>query len=172
MRACRAGEVFDPTRLEVIASVPVQDLARIVIGHVAHIVNPVTGQSDDATVLTKPITVDATSATAEVRLSFAAPTTLSVGTGLRVRILAVEKHGVLIVPTAALTHNDDGEKEADRAAANPNGISKNGGKEMSRVGVVFGRNVFTILFAARYTVGPSLAIGGLPYLKLRWEPAP
>jgi multidrug efflux pump subunit AcrA (membrane-fusion protein) len=45
-----------------------------------------------------------------VRLSFAAPTTLSVGTGLRVRILAVEKHGVLIVPTAALTHNDDGEK--------------------------------------------------------------
>jgi RND family efflux transporter MFP subunit len=102
--------VIDPTRLEVVASVPVQDLARIVVGNVAHIVNPVTGQSDEVKVLTKPAAVDPASATADVRLAFATPTTLSVGTGVSVRILAEERHGVLIVPTAALTHNDDGEK--------------------------------------------------------------
>ncbi len=102
--------IVDPKRLEVIVSVPVSQLSHIILNNDASITNPVTGEEDAARVLTKPAAVDASSSTADIRLAFRVPTALSAGTGVTARIIGEELKQALIVPSVAITHNDDGEK--------------------------------------------------------------
>jgi RND family efflux transporter MFP subunit len=100
--------VIDPTRLEVVAAVPVGDLARVEVGRTARIMNPASGANESATIVSKPAMVEPTSATADVRLSFATPTSLSMGTPVGVEILAEERVNALVIPTVAILR-DSGE---------------------------------------------------------------
>jgi RND family efflux transporter MFP subunit len=100
--------VIDPTRAEVVASVPVADLGRVYMSRPAEVMNPGTGAAEAALVMTKPATVDTGSSTADVRLRFVAPTTMSIGTAVGVQIIADERASALIVPAAAIVR-DGGE---------------------------------------------------------------
>jgi RND family efflux transporter MFP subunit len=95
--------VIDPSRLQVSVSVPVADLARIVVGRPSRLV--VAGGNAEGKVLSLPAAVDPATGTATVRVS--APAGLAVGTPVQVEIVAEEKDGVVLVPAAAVVREDD-----------------------------------------------------------------
>jgi RND family efflux transporter MFP subunit len=92
----------DPARLQIEASVPVDDLARLKAGAVARVIGPSSFAPEAATVLSVPGAVDPLTAIATVRLDFTTTTALPSGTPVRVEITADERAGALIVPAAAL----------------------------------------------------------------------
>lgn len=104
--------IIDPARLEIVAAVPVAQLALISPGKIARIFNPTDGSIIEGKVITTPAAVDGTSATGDVRISLPAtavaatgPTgALTVGTPLQVEILSDERKNVMVVPTAAVLH--------------------------------------------------------------------
>lgn len=99
--------VVNPSRLEVVAAVPVADLSRVVPGHRADVQAPGSETAEPARVLMRPAQVDPASASANVRLSFANPTHLAVGTTVQVRIVTDERPNVLVVPAAAIVRDGD-----------------------------------------------------------------
>jgi len=99
--------VMNPKRLQVVASVPMAALGRVIIGRSAKVIGPGGGDGDDATVLTKPSQVDPGSATADVRLTFAKPTDLPAGATVQVEILAEVHPNVMVVRTAAIVSEED-----------------------------------------------------------------
>jgi RND family efflux transporter MFP subunit len=100
--------VIDPTRLQVIASVPVASLPRVVVGHAAEIRAPGQDEGEAAKVLTKAVRVDPASATGDVRLAFARPTSLTAGTRVDVEIVGEERKNVVVIPAAAIV-SEEGE---------------------------------------------------------------
>lgn len=94
--------LIDPVHLQLVAAVPLADLARIARGHVARVFVTGSGETERAVVASLPAAVDAASATAEVRLTFAAPTQLTAGSPVQLEILAEERADVLSVPADAL----------------------------------------------------------------------
>ncbi|HXT70982.1 MAG TPA: efflux RND transporter periplasmic adaptor subunit [Vicinamibacterales bacterium] len=100
--------VIDPARLQIVASVPVVALARIVVGHTAEIQQPGLEEVQAARVSTKAVQVDPASSTADVRLSFSGRTSLAAGTVVHVRIVGEEHKNVVVIPTAAVVE-DEGE---------------------------------------------------------------
>ena len=100
--------VIDPARLQVVASVPVADLPRVVVGHAAEIRAPGQDDGEAAKVLTKPAKVDATGATGDVRLAFTRPTALTAGTRVEAEILGEERRNVVVIPAAAIV-SEEGE---------------------------------------------------------------
>jgi RND family efflux transporter MFP subunit len=102
-------DVIDPRRLEVVASVPLADAARIEIGAPGHLVDaPGNGRNDiSLRVLSRPVSVEAGTATVPVRLSIAADANVPAGTPVQVDIEAEEHSGVVLVPAVALVREGD-----------------------------------------------------------------
>jgi RND family efflux transporter MFP subunit len=99
--------VVDPRRLEVTASVPIGDVARIVIGAAGQL-----RQSSGSTpialkVISRPAAVDPGTASVPIRLAFAVPDLAPIGTPVQVTIDAEEHRDVVLVPAAAVVREAD-----------------------------------------------------------------
>jgi|RhiMetdeSRZDD1v2_1073273.scaffolds.fasta_scaffold25507_2 RND family efflux transporter MFP subunit len=105
--------VIDPRRLEVLASVPLSESPRVVVGARGWLKAGVTGVPDLALrVISRPAQVEAGTASIPVRLAFvgAAATNLSAGTPVQVDIDAEQHTNVVIIPATALVR--EGEETA------------------------------------------------------------
>lgn len=96
--------LVDPRRLEVTAAIPVSDVPRVVLGAGARMAAPAGDASASLKVISRPASVDANTATVPVRLAYAAPTALPVGTPVQIQIDAEEHRDVVLVPAAAVVH--------------------------------------------------------------------
>ena len=99
--------VVDPSKLQVVASVPIPDLARVQVGKPVRVLVPGADAPEDGKVLTRPAAVDPTGVAAEVRISFNAGTKLAVGTPVRVEIVAEQRPAALAVPIEAILPEDE-----------------------------------------------------------------
>jgi RND family efflux transporter MFP subunit len=104
--------VIDPRRLEVLASVPLSDSTRIVVGARGWLRAGMTGVPDLALrVISRPTQVETGTASIPVRLALVgSATNLSAGTPVQVDIDAEQHTNVVIVPAAALV------REAEQTA--------------------------------------------------------
>jgi len=104
--------LIDPRRLEVVASVPLSEAPRVVIGAGGWMKAVVTGSADLALkVVSRPAQVEQGTATIPVRLAFVAPqTTLPAGTPAQVDVDAEQHTNVVLVPAAAIVR--EGEETA------------------------------------------------------------
>ena len=100
--------VVDPSRMQVTASVPVAELTSIAVGQPAKVLVP--GADEDsvepARVISRPASVDVATGTAVVRLSLGSGTRLTAGTPVHVEIETEEHEDVVIVPAAAVVHEE------------------------------------------------------------------
>ncbi len=99
--------VIDPSRLQVVASVPIADLMRVKTGQPAHIIVPGAEEPEPGKVLTRPAAVDPGGVAADVRIAFDKDTTLPAGTPVRVDIVTDEHPNALAVPADAVLHEDE-----------------------------------------------------------------
>ena len=100
--------VIDPDRLEVVAAVPLSDATRVNAGASGRIANAPTRTTDVAlTVKSRPTAVEPGTGTVPVRLGFARPVSLPVGTPVQIEISAEEHRDVVAVPAAAVVHEGD-----------------------------------------------------------------
>jgi RND family efflux transporter MFP subunit len=99
--------VVDPSKLQVLAAVPIPDLARVQVGKPARILVPGADAPEAGKVLSRPAAVDPTGVSADVRISFNAATRLAVGTPVRLDIVAEQRPNALAVPVDAIIHEDD-----------------------------------------------------------------
>jgi RND family efflux transporter MFP subunit len=100
--------VIDPSRLQVIASVAIPDLARVQTGKPAHIFVPGSDEPESGKVLTRPAAVDPAGVSADVRIGFDGVTKLAAGTPVRTDIVAEQRKDVIAVPVeAVLTEDED-----------------------------------------------------------------
>jgi RND family efflux transporter MFP subunit len=99
--------VIDPSKLQVVASVPIPDLARVQVGKPVRVLVPGAEEPEQGKVLTRPASVDPTGVSADVRISFNAGTKLAVGTPVRVEIVAEQRAAALAVPVEAIIHEED-----------------------------------------------------------------
>ncbi|HVQ16269.1 MAG TPA: efflux RND transporter periplasmic adaptor subunit [Vicinamibacterales bacterium] len=103
--------VIDPQRLEVVASVPLTDVTRVVLGAGARLAGRSAGDSNVALkVVSRPSAVDPGTATIPVRLGFVRPTNLPAGAPVQVDIDAEKHDGVVVVPDSAIVR--EGEETA------------------------------------------------------------
>lgn len=103
--------IVDLRRLEVVASVPLADSPRIIIGAAAHLTNVPAGDPQvGLAVLSRPAAVDVGSATIPVRLAFNVPTNLPTGMPVQVDIDAELRPNAVLIPAAALVR--EGEETA------------------------------------------------------------
>jgi RND family efflux transporter MFP subunit len=103
--------LIDPRRLEVVASVPLSEAPRVVIGAAGWMKAAAIGSPDLALkVVSRPAQVEQGTATIPVRLAFVAPQTLSAGTPAQVEIDAEQHTNVVLVPAAAIVR--EGEETA------------------------------------------------------------
>lgn len=102
--------VIDPARLQVDASVAIPDLSRIVVGAAARLVVSPDQPPVPLKVASLPAAVEPGTAAAPVRLAFAVPHRLAVGTPVQVEIDAEEHKGVVLVPSGAIVR--EGEETA------------------------------------------------------------
>lgn len=100
--------VVDLTRLEVIASVPLADVSRLVAGASARLTGGPDSEADvQLRVLARPAAVDAGTATVPVRLGLRRPADVPVGLPVQVLIDAEQHRDVVLVPIAALVRDAD-----------------------------------------------------------------
>jgi RND family efflux transporter MFP subunit len=99
--------VVDPAKLQVVAAVPIPDLARVQVGKPARVLVPGAEEPEAGKVLTRPAAVEPTGVSADVRISFNAGTKLAVGTPVRVEIVAEQRQNALAVPVEAVLHEDE-----------------------------------------------------------------
>jgi len=99
--------IIDPSRLQVVASVPIADLARVRTGETVQITVPGAEEPATGKVLTRPAAVDPGGVAADVRIAFDHETTLPAGTPVRVDIVTDEHPDALAVPTEAVLHEDE-----------------------------------------------------------------
>ncbi len=100
--------VINPARLQVLAAVPIADLARVRPGHTARIIGPggpPDSDGESASVTARSAQIDPASATGDVRLSLTKPSTLTVGTTVQVNIVAEERRAAVVVAAAAVMHD-------------------------------------------------------------------
>jgi len=105
--------VIDPRRLEVLASIPLSEAPRMVLGARGWLKAGVNGVPDLALkVISRPAQVEPGTASIPVRLAFvgAAATNLSAGTPVQVDIDAEQHTNVVIIPATALVR--EGEETA------------------------------------------------------------
>jgi RND family efflux transporter MFP subunit len=115
--------VIDPERLEVVASVPLNDVTRVTRGASGRLAAAARGGSEVALkVVSRPSAVDPGTATVPVRLGFVRPTNLPAGAPVQVEIEAEQHSNVVVVPEAAIV------REGDEAAV----FVAAGGKAMRR----------------------------------------
>jgi RND family efflux transporter MFP subunit len=98
--------VIDATRLQVVVPLSMADLTRILPGQAATVAAP-GAPGEAATVVVRPTEPDSTGRTAEVRLAFAAPTTLTLDAVVDVAIVIDQHENVLVVPRVAVLRDDE-----------------------------------------------------------------
>jgi RND family efflux transporter MFP subunit len=101
-------KVINPSRLQVVASVPVADLSRVMVGRAVEIHEPGHEESLPGKVLTKAVQVDPASSTGDVRIAFSKSAGLAVGTRVEIEIVGEEHKDVLVIPAAAVV-TEEGE---------------------------------------------------------------
>jgi membrane fusion protein (multidrug efflux system) len=96
--------LIDPTRLQVEAPVPLDQLAGIALGNLARVRGPGDAVSGAraAKVIARPPAVDPTTTSASVRLAFTDGTNLPAGTPVQVEIAGEEHRDAVVVPAAAV----------------------------------------------------------------------
>ena len=99
--------VIDPSRLQVVAAVPIPELRRVEVGKRVRVLVPGSAEADEGRVVSRPAAVDPTGVSADVRIAFGKSTKLAAGTPVRVEIAAEERRNALAVPIEALIHEDD-----------------------------------------------------------------
>lgn len=99
--------VIDPSRLQVVASVAIPDLARVQPGKPAHILVPGSDEPESGKVLTRPAAVDPAGVSADVRIAFEGVTKLAAGTPVRTEIVAEQRQNVIAVPVEAVLTEDE-----------------------------------------------------------------
>jgi len=99
--------VIDPSRLQVVAAVPIPELRRVEIGKRVRVIVPGSSEADEGKVVSRPAAVDPSGVSADVRIAFSGGTKLAAGTPVRVEIAAEERPNALAVPIEALIHEDD-----------------------------------------------------------------
>jgi membrane fusion protein (multidrug efflux system) len=99
--------VIDPARLQVVAAVPIPDLARVQVGRPARIMVPNGGAPEAGKVASRPAAVEPTGVSADVRIAFSGPTRLAAGTPVRVEIVAEQHPNALAVPVGAVIHDEE-----------------------------------------------------------------
>jgi len=103
--------VIDPRRLDVVASVPLTDSPRIVVGARARLAAVPTGNPEvGLKVISRPAAVDPGTASVPIRVGFDAPTNFPAGTPVQLDIDAEEHANVVLIPSAALVR--EGEETA------------------------------------------------------------
>lgn len=103
--------VIDPRRLEVVASVPLSESPRVVVGAPARLAAvPNGGREIALKVVSRPAQVEQGTATIPVRLAFAAPANFSAGMPVQVDIQAEQHNNVVLIPAPALMR--EGEETA------------------------------------------------------------
>jgi RND family efflux transporter MFP subunit len=131
--------VIDPRRLEVVASVPLGESPRVVVGAGGWLKAGVNGVADLALrVISRPAQVEQGTASIPVRLAFvSAATNLSAGTPVQVDIDAEQHTNVVLVPATALVR--EGEETAvfvvmgDKAERRPVRIGLTDGTDLEIV---------------------------------------
>ena len=118
--------VVDPRRLEVTASVPIPDVAKIVVGAAGELRSSTGAEPIALKVISRPAAVDPGTASVPIRLSLAVPDVAPIGTPVQVTINAEEHRNVILVPVAAVM------REGEEAAI----FVANGDKAERRVVVV------------------------------------
>lgn len=99
--------VIDPSRLEVLASVPVAELSKIVVGRAAKILTPSTPEALSGVVMSRPPVVDVAIAAGDVRVSLPASASLTAGTPVQVEMVTATHTKVLLVSSAAIVKDGD-----------------------------------------------------------------
>ena len=99
--------IIDPSRLQVVAAVPIPELRRVEVGKRVRVLVPGSTEADEGRVVSRPAAVDPTGVSADVRIAFDSGTKLAAGTPVRVEIAAEERRNALAVPIEALIHEDD-----------------------------------------------------------------
>jgi RND family efflux transporter MFP subunit len=100
--------VVDPRRLEVVAAVPLADAPRVVVGAAARLTEGPAGAGDvGLEVVSRPVAVDAGTATVPVRLAFTGPASFPMGTPVQVDIDAEQHTDVVLVPAVAVVREGD-----------------------------------------------------------------
>jgi RND family efflux transporter MFP subunit len=108
--------VIDLNRLEVVASVPLADASRVMVGAAARLTSspaarlapsPAAPQAATLTVVSRPAAVDPGSASVPVRLAFTTPANEPARMPVQVDIEAEEHTGVVLVPAAALVREGE-----------------------------------------------------------------
>ena len=103
--------VIDPRRLDVLASVPLTDSPRIMVGAAARLVaGPAGGPDVGLKVISRPAAVDPGTATVPIRVGFNAPTNFPAGMPVQLDIDAEEHANVVLIPSPALVR--EGEETA------------------------------------------------------------
>jgi len=99
--------VIDPSRLQVVAAVPIPELRRIEVGKRVRVLVPGSPDADEGKVISRPAAVDPSGVSADVRIAFNIGTKLAAGTPVRVEITAEQRSQALAVPLEALIREDD-----------------------------------------------------------------
>ncbi len=99
--------ILDPSRLQIVASVAIADLARVQVGQPVHVLVPGSDEPADGKVLTRPAAVEQGGVAADVRIAFNEPTKLAAGTPVRVEIVTEQHPNALAVPADAVLHEDE-----------------------------------------------------------------
>jgi RND family efflux transporter MFP subunit len=103
--------LIDPRRLEVVASIPLSDSSRVVVGASGWLKSGTAGLPDVALkVVSRPAQVDPGTATIPVRLVFVGQGNLAAGTPVQVDIDAEQHTNAVLIPAAALVR--EGEETA------------------------------------------------------------
>lgn len=96
----------DPSRLEVVAMVPVADLARLHAGARGRLTAPAAQAATAVTVAALPTLVDPASTAAPVRLHLDHPLGLPIGSPVGLSMTTETHAGVVLVPVAAIRRDD------------------------------------------------------------------
>ncbi len=114
--------LIDPSRLQVEAAVPVDQLAGIEVGNPARVLGP-GGTAFTARVIARPPSVDPATSSANLRLAFTQATNLPAGTPVQAEISGEEHANAIVAPIAAVVQEGtetfiytvDGQSHAHRA---------------------------------------------------------
>lgn len=100
--------VIDLDRLEVVASIPIADSARIVVGAAARLVALPGGPAGPALkVVSRPTSVDDGTATIPIRLAFTAPVHYPAHVPVELEIEAEQHNNVTLIPAAAVVREGE-----------------------------------------------------------------
>jgi RND family efflux transporter MFP subunit len=94
--------VIDPNRLEVVASVPISDVSRVLVGASAFLSGTLQPTAGALRVVSRPAAVEPGTAAVPVRLAFVSRIALPAGTPVQVDINAEEHVKVVLVPAEAI----------------------------------------------------------------------